>query len=607
VTNLTRLRPSRLISRADSDVSQISDRFLVGMLAEILKPFRLSLAIVFLMLLAVTLLSLAPPYLTQLAVDGPISNRDLDGLLPFAIMYFVAITAVFVLRFVYTYLLQTVGQNALASLRQRLFDHLLRQDMRFFNTTPVGQIVSRLSNDIEALTELLSTSIVMVVSNLLTLVGIVLVMLLINWRLALFSLAVLPLMLASTIYWRRHIRRASNRLHKLVAEYLAFLNEQFGGMLIVQLFNRQRQSRMEFGEINGAYRQVHGEMRDSYTLYAAMLQMLTSVGFALALYGGGQGVLAGWATLGTLIAFVEYTRRTFDPILQLAEQFAQIQTALSAGERVARLLRVQPEITEPEHPLTLTTTSHEFAFEHVSFGYENDAPVLRDVDFHVSPGQRVAIVGASGAGKTSLAGLLGRYYDVTGGRVTIDGVDVRDLALSNLRGLVTVVPQSPYCFNGTIADNLRLFDPNVTLEQMQRAARLSCAAEFIERLPGGYDYELLPGGANVSQGQRQLIALARALIHHPNSILVLDEATSSIDTETEQLIQKALTHVLDGRTSLVIAHRLSTIREADLILVMKRGRIIERGDHHTLLAAQGEYAGLYKRQFEEGDPDAAAH
>lgn len=607
MTNLTRLRPGRLVSRADSDVSQISDRFLVGMLAEILVPFRVSLAIVFLMLLAVTLLSLAPPYLTQLAVDGPISNRDLAGLLPFAILYFAAIISVFVLRFVYTYLLQTVGQNALASLRQRLFDHLLRQDMRFFNTTPVGQIVSRLSNDIEALTELLSTSIVMVVSNLLTLVGIVAVMILINWRLALFSLAVLPLMLASTIYWRRHIRRASNRLHKLVAEYLAFLNEQFGGMLIVQLFNRQRQSRMEFSEINGAYREVHGELRDSYTLYWAMLQMLTSIGFALVLYGGGQGVLAGWATLGTLIAFVEYSRRTYEPILQLAEQFAQIQTALSAGERVARLLRIEPEITEPEHPVTLPTTAHEFAFEHVTFGYEHDNPVLRDVDFHVSRGQRVAIVGASGAGKTSLAGLLGRYYDVTGGRVIIDGVDVRDLALSNLRGLVTVVPQSPYCFNGTIADNLRLFDPNVTLEQMERAARLSCAAEFIERLPGGYDYELLPGGANVSQGQRQLIALARALIHHPNSILVLDEATSSIDTETEQLIQKALRHVLDGRTSLVIAHRLSTIREADLILVMKRGRVVERGDHHSLLAAQGEYAGLYKRQFEEGDSDAAAH
>jgi ATP-binding cassette, subfamily B, multidrug efflux pump len=601
VTDVLNRRSARLISRADSDVSQINDRYLMRMLGDILRPYRLSLLAVFVMLLGVTVLSLLPPWLTQQAVDGPITQGNLDGLIPFGIAYFAAIISVFVLRFAYTYLLQTVGQNALANLRQKLFDHLMRQDMRFFNTTPVGQIVSRLSNDIEALTELLSTSIVMVASNMLTLAGIVVVMFVLNWRLAVFALGVLPVMIACTVYWRRHIRRASNQLHKLVAEYLAFLNEQFGGMLIVQLFNRQAQSRAEFSEINGAYRTVHGRLRDSYTLYWSTLQLLTSVGFALALYGGGQGVLAGWATLGTLIAFVEYTRRTYDPILQLAEQFAQIQTALSAGERVARLLNVEPEILEPEHPVRLTTTHHCFAFEKVSFAYDEGAPVLRDVDFEVQPGQRVAIVGASGAGKTSLAGLLGRYYDVTSGRVTIDGVDVRDLSLADLRGCVTVVPQSPYCFNGTIADNLRLFDPDVTFDQMQRAARISCAAEFIERLPGGYDFELLPGGANVSQGQRQLIALARALIHHPNSILVLDEATSSIDTETELLIQKALAQVLEGRTSLVIAHRLSTVREADLILVMKRGRVVERGTHHTLLAAGGEYAGLYARQFEEGE------
>jgi ATP-binding cassette subfamily B protein len=300
-----------------------------------------------------------------------------------------------------------------------------------------------------------------------------------------------------------------------------------------------------------------------------------------------------------LIAFIEYTRRSFDPILQLSEQFAQIQTALSAGERIAKMLRVEPKITDPETPVIHKDFRGAVAFEHVDFSYESDAPVLRDVDIYIPAGQRVAIVGATGAGKTSLAGLLARFYDINSGHVRIDGVDVRDMRLADLRRYVTVVPQNPYCFNGTIADNLRLFDETVTEDQMIAAARAACAAHFIERLPGAYDYPLLPGGANLSQGQRQLLALARALIHSPGSILVLDEATSSIDTETEALIQQGLARVLAGRTSLIIAHRLSTVRDADRILVMQRGRVVEDGTHEILLALDGVYAHLYRRQFEE--------
>jgi len=587
----------KLHSEADLNSDKFTDRYLFGMLTQFVRPYWRELVLVFLMLIGVTALSLLPPYLIQRTVDGPITSGSLSGLIPYGVVYFTSILALFGLRFGHTYLLQTVGQKALVGLRQALFEHILKQDMRFFNTTPVGQIVSRLSNDIEALTELLSTSIVIVASNMVTVLGIIVTMFLINWRLALLGLAVMPIMTIATVYFRRRIREESNRFHKVVAEFLAFINEQFNGMLVVQLFGRQEVSRDEFDHINRQYRDVHMKIRDLYTVYASLLQLLTTIGLALVLYGGGQGVLAGWATLGMLISFIQYSRRSFEPIQALSEQFAQIQQALSAGERIARMLHVEPRILSPEYPVIIKDFLGAITLDHVSFSYEPGTPVLRDVRIQIAAGQRVAIVGATGAGKTSLAGLLARFYDVNDGRVLIDGVDIRQLSMADLRRFVTVVPQSPYCFNGTIADNLRLFDESITEEQMIAAARAACTSRFIERLPGCYDYRLLPGGANLSQGQRQLLALARALIHSPNSILVLDEATSNIDTETEAFIQEGLKEVLRNRTSLIIAHRLSTVREADRILVMQRGRVVEDGRHDDLLNLDGVYAQLYRRQF----------
>lgn len=587
----------------------ISDSSLVSMLAQFLRPYWKQIAVVFLLLLAVSGLSLSLPFLIKQAVDGPIAaaidstDHDLSGLIPYGVAYFTIVVLLFILRFSYTYLLQTVGQNALMNIRQALFEHIMRQDMRFYNKTPVGQLVARLSNDIDALTELLSTSIVMVASNGLTLIGIIIVMLSINWRLALISLAIMPIMVGLTVYFRTHIRQMSNRFHRVVAEYLAFINEQFSGMLVVQLFGRQSISRREFDRINVDYRDVHMKLRDYYTMYASILQILTSVGLGLVLYGGGQGVAAGWATLGTLIAFIDYTRRSFEPILQLSEQVAQIQTALSAGERIARMLRVEPEICDPMKPVPVNNPELSITFDNIVFGYNEEQQVLRGINLFIPAGQRVAVVGATGAGKTSLAGLLTRFYDVQEGAVKIGGIDVRQMSLDDLRKQVTVVPQNPYCFNGTIADNLRLFDPTVTYEQMVEASKRAAAAKFIERLPGTYDFMLLPGGANLSQGQRQLLALARALIHSPRSILVLDEATSNIDTETEELIQEGLEHVLAGRTSLIIAHRLSTVRDADRILVMQRGQIMEDGTHEELLRLNGIYARLYRRQFAQLRPD----
>jgi ATP-binding cassette, subfamily B, multidrug efflux pump len=624
--------PKQLQSEADTHSARLSDSYLMRMLGRFLRPYAWHVAAVLALMLAASLLNLVPPYLVQLAVDGPIIQGDAGGLWLLGGLYFAAVGAAFVLRFGQQILLQTVGQNALANLRQHTFEHILKQDLRFFNTTPVGQIVARMTNDIESLTELLSTSVVMVISNLITLVGILVVMFAINWQLALLGLSVLPIMIAATVYFRTRIRKGASGWHRAVADYLSYLNEQLNGMSVVQLFNRQPLSRADFETRNLAYRDSHMNWRDTYTWYTVALQGLTVVGMAALLWGGGQGVLGGWATLGTLIAFVEYLRRCFDPLMQLAEQFGQIQTALSAGERIGKMLAVQPQIVSPDAgdaPLTPARASdtEELAavalntmqpalslpaqppargrnpkrgtvlLADVHFSYVDTAPVLRGVTLHIPAGQRVAIVGATGAGKTSLAGLLTRFYDVTDGRILIDGIDVRDYPLGELRTRVTVVPQNPYCFNGTLGENLKLFNPSISDEAMQRAAELACAAPFIARLPQGYDYPLLPSAANLSHGQRQLLALARALLHHPHSILVLDEATSNIDTETEHAIQQGLQHVLANRTSIVIAHRLSTIRDADRILVLHRGQVVEDGAHAALLAHNGLYARLYRRQF----------
>jgi ATP-binding cassette, subfamily B, multidrug efflux pump len=583
----------------------VSDRQLVKMLWRFLKPYWWQLLCVIALLFGVAGLQLSLPYLVKIAVDGPIKEANLGGLVPLGVTYIFTIAGVFILQIIYTFWLQTIGQSALMKLRQDLFEHIIKQDSRYFSATPVGRIVARMSNDIEALTELLSTSIVMVARNLIMLVGIIVVMLALNWRLALISLAVIPVMIGLSAYFRVKIRTIGSLYNKIIAAYQAFLNEQFNGMLIVQLFNREQKTRNDFDIINKDCLKSHMDMRDVYTNYSMWLQIMTTVGLALVLWGGGQSVVAQWegVTIGLLIAFLEYVRQSFEPILQLSEQFAQIQTAFTAGERIAQMLNVEPTVQEAEVTKAPETFEQRVSFKNVSFAYKEGHPVLKNINLDIEAGQRVAIVGATGAGKTTLVKLLARYYDVQEGSVEISGVDLRELSFADLRRFVSLVPQDPYCFNGTIGDNLRLFDESITKEQMDAATEIARAKPFIDALPDGYDYKLLPNGANLSQGQRQLLALARALVHSPESILVLDEATSSIDTETEAYIQEGLERILEGRTSLIIAHRLSTVRDADRIVVMRAGEIIEDGTHEELLALGGMYATLYYRQY--SDPDAS--
>lgn len=575
----------------------MSDRHLFAVLGGYLTPYWVQLLLVFALLLVVTAMTALLPYLVQVAVDGPITQGNLVNLYPYVAAYFGAILVLFGARFAHTFLLQTVGQSVLMKIRQSMFERLIQMELSYFQRTPVGHFVSRLTNDIEAVTELLSTSIVMVVSNMITLIGLVVTMILINWRLALLVFYVLPVMAAISIYFRRKIRAAASRFHRLMAEYQAFLNEQFNGMLVIQLFNREAQSQAEFEVVNSGYRDLHMVIRDSFTRYSSTLQLLAAGGVSILLFGGGNGVLAGWATLGTLIAFIQYSRLSYEPIQQLAEQFAQIQQALSAGERIADVLAMEPNIRSPKNPKSISKFTQTVQINDMSFYYHETKPVLNQLNLQILSGQRIAIVGATGAGKTTLASLIARMFDIKEGSICLDDIDLRELPLEELPRFVSLVPQNPYIFNGSIADNLRLFDESITEDQLREAAVTACADPFIRELNGGYDHHLLPGGADLSDGQRQLLALARALVHSPASILILDEATSNIDTETEEYIQRGLEQSLKGRTSITIAHRLSTVRDADRILVMSEGNIVEDGTHEELLRLDGIYAELYERQF----------
>jgi len=559
---------------------------------------------------AVALLELAQPYLVKIAIDEHILRRDWPGLGRVALLFMLLLVGLYVLRATQTYLTQLTGQRVIHDLRAALFAHLQRQDARFYDRSPVGRLMTRLLNDGEAIQELFTSGLVSLLGDVVTLTGVVAIMLGMNWKLALVTFALVPLLVLAAGYFRLRARDSYRVVRTRLARMNAFLQESLQGMSVIQLFAREARERQMFDELSGALRR--GQFRSTFydaSLYATV-EALGAAAVALLLWYGGGQVVTGALTFGGLVAFLEYTGRFFLPIRDLGAKYTVMQAAMVSAERVFGLLDTRPTITSRpgrSSPSQAAAPGRDGApagpaapaveFRNVWFAYEGEQWVLRDCSFRLSPGEQVALVGPTGEGKTTIARLMTRAYDVTRGQVLVDGVDVREWDLRTLRRHVGLIPQEVFLFSGTVEDNLRLAgDGAVDRATVERALAAASADRFVATLPRGLGEELRERGVNLSQGQRQLLAIARAIIYNPR-VLALDEATSSIDPESEALVRVGIARLVEGRTSLVIAHRLSTIQRADRILVLHRGQIREAGRHAELLALGGLYSRLYELQF----------
>ena len=549
--------------------------------------------------------SLAQPYLLKVAIDRYIAQGDRAGLLRIGVLYGVAMLAEFGFLYLQYYLTMLVAQRSLADLRLDLFEHLQQLPARFFDRNPVGRLVTRLTTDVDVINEMFAAGAMTILMDVATLLGIVAIMLTIDWHLALVTLALVPPLVLVVNFFRIAARRNYRLIRDRLARLNAYLQEALAGMTVIQLFARERRSQERFDRLNDEFRAANHAANVYEAALFSIVESLSSLSLAVIVWYGGGAIVAGAIAFGTLVAFIEYMQRFFVPIRDFSTKYAVMQSAMSSSERIFELLDQPVPIASPARPVRPTAPRGRIEFEHVWFAYRGEDWVLRDVSFTVEPGERIAIVGHTGAGKTTMIKLLNRSYDVQRGRVLVDGVDVREWDLAALRRHIGVVLQDVFLFSGTIMSNLTLERDGVTRDAAVAAAQTVHADPFIRRLPDGYDERVRERGNNLSVGQRQLLAFARALAYRP-TILVLDEATSSVDTETELLIQDAVARLLSGRTALVVAHRLSTIEHADRILVMHGGEIRESGTHAALLQQRGLYYRLYQLQYARGAAAAPA-
>ena len=588
----------------DEILTKSYDGRLMRRLLAYLKPHRRWALAALAAIVAGSLVQLAQPYLVKVAIDDYIAVGDLSGMTLIAGLFLVVLVAAFACEYAQTWLMQMMGQRIMFDIRMQVYGHLQRVSMSYFDRHPVGRTMTRVTSDVDVLNELFSSGVVAVFGDVFTLAGIMVVLLVMDWRLALIAFSVLPLIVLVTHWFRRGVRESYRAVRLWVARINAFLQERITGMATIQLFRQEGRTFGRFDEINQRHRDANIDSIYYYALFYPAIEIIAALAGALIIWWGGGWVVEGSLTLGALVAFIQYSQRFFRPISDMSEKFNMLQSAMAASERIFALLDTPIEVAPPAEPRRLPPASGgHIVFDHVWFAYNGQDHVVRDVSFEVKPGERVGIVGATGAGKSTIINLLMRFYDVSGGRITVDGIDIRELDPADLRRKFGLVLQDVHLFSGTIAGNIRLGEDAISDDDVRRAASAVHASAFIERLPQGYETPVAERGATLSVGQKQLLSFARALAFDPR-ILVLDEATSSIDTETELLIRDALHVLMSGRTTIAIAHRLSTIQDMDKILVFHKGELREMGSHQQLLAARGLYYKLYQLQYK--DQEAAA-
>ena len=561
-----------------------------------MKPYAHWVIFALLLVLGLTAFDLYRPMLVGDAIDTFGANGDYDVIIATAIKYAVVLALSFAFNIAQTWILQKTGQNIILQMRKDLYRHIQSLGSRYFDITPVGKLVTRVTNDVEALNEMYSGILVQLFRNIVKIVGLAGVMLVLDVRLAAISFVLMPLVIGLTVLCQKIARNIYRLYRTRLTDINTFLSEHLSGMKIIQIFGRQERKFEEFHDKNTKlYKAFYREML-MYAVFRPLIYILSILSLMIVLWFGSKNVFDEIISVGTLYIFSNYIRSFFDPIQELAEQFSTLQSSIASAEKIFTVMDEDefiPEVENPKHPDKITG---KIEFDHVWFAYDGENYVLKDVSFVINPGEKVAFVGATGAGKSSILNLIGRYYDIQKGHIYIDGIDIRQLSKKQLRSAIGQMQQDVFIFEGDVAYNIRLNDNDITDEQVKEAAEYVNASHFIEKLPQGYHEPVTERGATFSAGERQLLSFARTLAHNP-SILVMDEATANIDTETEILIQEALEKLMDGRTTIMVAHRLSTIQHADCIMVMHKGRICERGTHRELLEQDGIYRKLYELQI----------
>ncbi len=598
----------------DEILGKAYDARLMRRLLGYLGPYKGLVAVALVVLLLLSFADIAPPVIAKFVIDqaiAPAVNGQIpaaDGLArlaPLGLLYLAVLLASAGLRFAQSLLMAYVGQHAMYDLRVQLFSHLEGLSLAFFDHNPVGRLMTRITNDIDALIEMVTQGVVSIFGDVFLLLGTAIVLLLLDWKLALVTFVSLPILVYVTTSFRRAMRDSFRAIRIRLARINAYLAENLSGMSVVQLFTRERRGYEQFDVLNADHLEANRGAIRAMSLFFPLVNLTRASTSAAIFIAGGYWILGGELTIGTLLAFWQLIDQFFRPIQDLSEKYNILQNAMASSERVFRLLDTEPTIVDPPHPVELEHVRGKIAFENVSFAYNEGEWVLRDVDFTIDAGESVAIVGATGAGKTSIISLISRFYDVQQGRILLDGIDVREMRQRDVRRHVGVVLQDPFIFAGTIASNIRLEEGSIDDVRVREAARFVNADKFIERLPQAYETVVAERGSTISVGQKQLLAFARAIAFNPEIMLVLDEATSSVDTETERLIQDALKKLMQGRTSIIIAHRLSTIQNVDRIIVLHKGRLVEMGTHRELLAQHGVYHRLYELQYRSHEAAAA--